>query len=717
VGELRAKRGPKLVFFVIALCGGIALSHSAPPGRHAMEDQLQTVRVVCAHDCPDMCAMLAHVEAGRVVRIQGDGANPLTAGFACAKVNRDHELVHSPHRLATPLRRVGAKGEGRFRPTTWDAALDEIVSRWKAIIAQSGPLALLGYAYSAHQGQMNRGLLNGLFHALGASRLQAGTVCDTCCETAWDLTVGPVGGADPEAVAHSDLVVSWGADLMATNVHFWAKVEEARRKGVPVVVIDPRRSRTAQAADWHIPIRIGTDAALALGVMHILVRDGLTDRTYLASSTVGFDRLEAQVLPRFTPAYVAEVTGLAVAEVERFAAMYGKARASFIRIGEGMTRLARGGEALRAVALLPGVTGAYGRVGGGALLLTAASCELNYDALRKPSGPATTRLVNHLRLGEALLEMRDPPIRGLLIACNNPAVTNPNAGRTRRGLAREDLFTVVHDPFLSMTARYADIVLPATTYLETEDFYRSYGSYYMQYGHRAVAPFGEARSNVEVAQALAQRLGLQDPVFRMSPDELLGELFRGARGSAARTDARTIRDAGPINIAPRTAGQQFRTPSGKLEFYSETLARQGLEPMPDWRPDPQEVADSARWPLRLLTAPGYFQSHTAFSAVPFLREREGAPCCILHPHEAASRGLADGQKVRLFNDHGAIGLVLRVSDEVRPGVALVPGQRPDEEAVSGTVNMLCSDRFTDIGEGATYQSTFLQVEAWERHAA
>jgi anaerobic selenocysteine-containing dehydrogenase len=658
-----------------------------------------------------MCSMLAHVEGGRVVRIQGDRANPLTAGFACAKVNRDHELVHSPQRLATPLRRVGPKGEGRFSPISWDEALEEIVSRWKAIMAESGPLALLGYAYSAHQGQINRGLVNGLFHALGTSRLQGGTVCDTCCETAWDLTVGPVGGADPESITQSDLIVSWGADLMATNVHFWAKVEEARKGGVQVVVIDPRRSRTAQRADWHIPIRIGTDAALALGVMHILVRDKLCDESYLASHTIGFDRVKAEILPRFAPLRVAEITGLAVADVERFAAMYGRAKASFIRLGEGMTRLAGGGQALRAVALLPGVTGAYGRAGGGALLLTAASCELNYNAIRKPSGPVATRMVNHLRMGEALLEMRDPPIRGLFIACNNPAVTNPDAGKTRRGLAREDLFTVVHDPFLSVTARYADIVLPAATYLETEDFYRSYGSYYMQYGHRAVAPFGESRSNAAVAQALAARLGLDDPVFAMSTDELVQELFRGATGTVAHVDAKNLRDAGPINIAPK-GGQQFRTASGKLEFYSETMAKEGIAPMPDWQPDPQEVADAARWPLRLLTAPGYFQSHTAFTAVPFLREREGAPCCILHPDDARARGLAEGQQVRLFNERGAVGLVLRISDEVQPGVALVPGQRPDEEAISGTVNMLCSDRYTDMGEGATYQSTYLDVAAW-----
>src|SRR5215208_1084169 len=274
---------------------------------------METVRTVCAHDCPDMCSLLADVENGRVLRVRGDPEQPFTSGFACAKVNRDADLVHSPERLRTPLRRIGPKGEGRFEPIGWDEALDEITARWKRIIAESGPLALLGYAYSAHQGQINRGLMLGLFHALGASRLIAGTVCDTCCEEAWNLTVGPIGGADPESVDHSDLIVAWGADLVATNVHFWAKAEAARKRGVEIVVIDPRKSRTARQADRHLQIRIGSDAALALGVMHILVRDNLVDRDYVAAHTAGFDRLEAEVLPRFPPARVAEITGLAEA--------------------------------------------------------------------------------------------------------------------------------------------------------------------------------------------------------------------------------------------------------------------------------------------------------------------------------------------------------------------------------------------------------------------
>ncbi|MGG5817370.1 molybdopterin-containing oxidoreductase family protein [Falsiroseomonas sp. HW251] len=668
------------------------------------------VRVVCAHDCPDMCSLIATVENGRVIRVQGDPNQPYTDGYACAKVNRDAELVHSPERIATPLHRTGPKGSGDFAPITWDEALDEITARWKTIIAQDGPLALLGYAYSAHQGQVNRHIVNGLFHALGTSRLQAGTVCDTCCETAWDLTLGPVGGTDPEAVVHSDLVIAWGCDLMAVNIHFWTLLEKVRKTGVKLVVIDPRRSQTAARADWHLPIRIGTDAALAIGIAHILARDGRLDRAYIAANTLGFDRWESEVLPNFPPARVAEITGLSVEDVERLAALYGAAKTSLIRIGEGMTRLARGGQALRAVATLPALTGAYGREGGGALLLAAASMEFDFSMVRKPSGPAATRMVNHLALGAALEEMRDPPLRGLFIAANNPAVTNPDVKRLRRALSREDLFTVVHDPFLTATARHADIVLPAATYLETEDFYRAYGCYWTQYAPAAVVPQGQAWSNLRLAQELARRMGLTDPVFSMAPRDMVPHFFKGGVGLIAEIDPADVLD-GPVKVTP-PAAQEFRTPSGKLEIFSAALEAQGLPPMPVWQPDATETRDAARWPLRLLTAPGYFQAHTAFSGVEFLRKREGAPACILHPEDAARRGLHDGQTVKLFNDRGSVGLVLRISDEIQPGVVLVPGQRPDGETVEGTVNMLCDDRYTDMGEGACYQSTFLDVQAW-----
>jgi anaerobic selenocysteine-containing dehydrogenase len=668
-----------------------------------------TIRTVCAHDCPDQCSLVATVEDGRVVRVQGDPDHPMTAGFACAKVNREHELVHSPERLLTPLRRVGKKGAGEFAPISWDAALDDIENRWTAIIREDGPLAILGYAYSAHQGLFNRGLLLGFFHALGVSRLKAGTVCDTCADAAWESVAGAVGGSDPEAVVDSDLVISWGADLLTTNVHIWPLVEAARRRGAKLIVVDPRRSATAARADWHIRVNVGTDAALALGVMHVLVRDGLVDRAYVARETLGFGRVEREVLPRFTPERVAAITGVSVADVEQLAQLYGRARAPFIRLGEGMSRSTQGGQAIRAVSLLPGVVGAYARRGGGALLMTATSFGLDLAAIRRPSGPAQTREVNHSRLGEALLTMKEPPIRALFIAANNPAVTCPDAQSVRRGLAREDLFTVVHDPFLSDTARYADLVLPAATYLESEDLHRAYGAYYMQLGQQVVPPQGEARTNRLVAAELARRFGITDAVFSMSTDELVATVFRGAQGPVTAIDPGTLREHRAIKLRLPDGGPRWATASGRLEFYSEHLAAQGLAAMPDWIEDAEASKGPARWPLRLLTAPGYYQSHTAFSGVTTLRRRAGAPECVLHPADATKRGLHDGEDVTLVNELGEVRMRLRISDEVGPGVVLVPGQRPSAESGGTTINMLCSTRYADLGEGATYQSTVLDV--------
>jgi anaerobic selenocysteine-containing dehydrogenase len=528
------------------------------------------------------------------------------------------------------------------------------------------------------------------------------------------MTLGPVGCIDPDMIAESELIVVWGCDLKAVNVHLWQKAEKRQRQGVKIIVIDPNRNRTAQSADWHLPIKIGTDAALALGLVHILVRDGKCDEAYLRDKTLGFEKWKTEVIPQFPPERVANVTGLSVEDVEKLAALYGSTKKSFLRIGWGMTRLALGGQAMRAVATLPAVTGAYGERGGGAMSVTAPSMDLNFASVRKPSGPDQARLVNHSLLGEALLTMNNPALKGLFISSNNPAVTCPDSRKVRQGLSREDLFTVVHDPMMTDTARYADIVLPATTYLETSDFFRSYGTYYMQFAPAAVPPQGQAWSNMRLAQELARRMGVEDEVFRLPPEEIFPKFFEGAKGAVARIDPRRLLDHRAVKAAPETVGQEFRTASGRLEIYSPELAALGVPPMPIWEPDQQEELDSARWPLRLLTTPGYFQSHTAFSANAFLRKREGEPCCVLHPNDAARRGLANGSKVRLFNDRGEIGLSLRISDEIREGVVLVPGQRPANEAVSGTINALCSDRLTDIGAGASYQSTFLDVAAWEK---
>ena len=419
------------------------------------------------------------------------------------------------------------------------------------------------------------------------------------------------------------------------------------------------------------------------------------------------------MLPRFDPARVAAITGVPAADVERLAHMYGRARAPFIRLGEGMSRSSQGGQAIRTVALLPGVVGAYDRLGGGALLMTATSFGLDTAPIRKPSGPVETRLVNHSRLGEALLApgpAADP--RALRRREQSRRHVPGRPGAVRRGLSREDLFTVVHDPFLSDTARYADIVLPAATYLESEDVVRSYGTYYAQFVHEVVPPRGEAWSNRRLAQEFAQRLGLDGSGVLDGHRRARALALRRRHGHGGRRrPVASLRTAGPIKLAPPPE-QRFTTPSGKLEFYSETLDAPGpAARCPTGCRIPWARRSPARWPLRLLTAPGYYQSHTAFSGIAALRRREGPPACVLHPDEAAARGLSDGDAVELRERPRRGAFVLRVSDEAPLGVAFVSGQRPSGEAIAGTINMLCSDRYSDLGEGATYQDTRLDVRA------
>lgn len=663
------------------------------------------IRTVCPHDCPDQCSMLATVEDGRLTRVTGDPANPFTQTWLCGKVSKYPERVYSPERLLTPLRRVGSKGSGRFAPVSWDEALGEVAHRWKAIIADHGPQALLGYAYSGHMGLINRNLPRALFHALGATQMLIGTVCDSTCEAGWEYAVGATPGSDPETAVDSDLIIAWSANLATTSVHFLPVVDRARAKGAQLVVIDPYRNRTARRADWHIAPRVGTDAALALGLMHVLAREGFVDMDFIGRRTVGFTALRDQVLPSYSPERAAEITGVPAGDIERLARLYGQARAPFLRVGMGMSRHAYGGMAIRTVACLPALVGAWERPGGGALMDTAAAWSFDYNAIRRPDllkGKA--RVVNHTTLGRDLLEQQDPPIMGLFVAANNPAVTCPDQERVIRGLSREDLFTVVHDVTLSDTARCADLVLPACTALETEDFYRSYGTYYTQYSPAVIPPVGQSRSNFDLVQELARRMELTDPVFRRTPRELMAEVLRGASGATAELSLEAYLEGGPVRLNYPARGPEL------TRFYSEPMAEDGLPPLPEWKPDPAEAAEAARWPLRLLTAPGHSQHHTAFGGVESLQKLEGPPRCILHPDDAARRGVQDGDAVAIFNHRGHVGLHARVSTDVIPGAVVVEGQRSRARYLSGgPLNILTGDGLTDMGKGATYQSTFVDL--------
>jgi len=668
------------------------------------------LRTVCAHDCPDACSVLVTVEAGRVVRTVGDPQHPFTRGFLCGKVNRYAERVHSPERLLTPLRRVGAKGESQFAPIAWDEALDEIVSRWQAIMIRYGSEAIAGYAYSSHQGLVNRNFAQALFHALGATRVNAGTVCDTCCGEAWELTVGPAGGTEPERVQDSDYIIAWGANLDSTNVHQIPFIDMARRRGAKLVVIDVWRTRAARRADWFIPIRVGTDAALALGMAHVLQRDNLIDHDYVQRLVLGYERWAQEVLPRYTPAAVEAITGVPASDVETLARAYGQAKAPFIRFGQGLSRHASGGTATRAIICLSGLVGAWQRSGGGALLATADSYKFNFAAVRRPDlQPGPRRVLNMVRFGRALTEWQNPPLMALFIQSNNPATTCPEQALVQRGLSREDLFTVVHDTFLSETARYADLVLPACTSFESEDLYRGYGTYYVQYGPQVLAPQGEAWPNYRLVAALAHRLGRHDPVFSRTPREHMAALLDVQDGPVAGLRLDDLLDGMPrrLNVPAlgHTFDHTFPTSSGKLQIACPELAARGLPDLPDYVP----AAPSA-YPLRLVTAPGHHLHHSAFLGVASLRHAEGGPWVRLHPDEAASRGIGQGQAVELFNDNGVVGLYARLTTDVLPGIAVVEGQRPRSQYLSGgPLNVLCSDRYADLGEGATYQDTWLDV--------
>lgn len=675
-------------------------------------------RTVCPHDCPDTCSVVATVDNGRVVAVQGDPEHPFTRGFLCAKVNRYPERVHSPERIVTPLRRDGPKGSGKFRSVSWEQALDEIVERWEAIRRQWGSEAILAYVYSGHMGLVSRNLPRALFCALGATQVRTGTVCDTAAEAGWEASYGAVAPVDPESVEQADLIVAWGSDPVTSNVHLVPFIERARRRGARLVVIAPYRNRTARRADHFIAVRVATDGALALGVAHVLFRDGRADLGFLRREAEGWERWADEVVPRYPPARVEALTGVPAGQVEELARWLSEARAPFIRIGTSLGRHRWGGQTVRLVALLAAVLGAWGKPGAGAFLESAQAFPLDYEALRRPDlAPRPLREVNQAQLGRALTELSDPPIRAFFVMANNPAVTCPNAGLIRRGLLREDLFTVVHDTFMTDTAELADIVLPATTAMESDDVYRSYGHLYMQYAPALIPPVGEARPNAWVVGRLARRLGLDDPVFHRSMEDHVRALLPAYPELAERLLRGEI-----VKFTPTGGPGRWGTPGGRIRFT----------PLPDYIPDvmPEGAGDEASvWgtgagagatdrvlpakaadaPLRLLTAPGHWLSHTGFEGVEALRRRAGSPRCFIHPEEARARGIGGGDAVELFNALGSVGLYAEVSEDVPPGV-VVEGLRPGRAYLTGDpINVLTSDQLADMGGGATFHSTWVRL--------
>jgi anaerobic selenocysteine-containing dehydrogenase len=692
-----------------------------------------TVRAACPHDCPDTCAMLVHVQDGRAVRVQGDPAHPVTQGFLCTKVNRYVERTYHADRLTVPLRRVGPKGEGRFEPATWDQALDDIAGRLNQIRSgPHGPQAILPYSYAGTMGLVQGSSMDRrFFHRIGASLL-ARTICSVAGTEAWKVTYGDRMGPTPEEAEHARLILIWGSNTLTSNPHLWPAVRRAKERGARVVAIDPIRTRTAAQCDQWLAIRPGTDAALALAMMHVAFRDGLADLDYLAAHSVGWEALRERVLNEWSPAQAASIVGLDAGDIEELATAYATTRPTFIRLNYGLQRHAGGGMAVRAISLLPAVTGAWRDAGGGATLSTGGAFKLNNAALERPDWVAPgTRTINMIQLGDALTRpdagVGGPPVQALVVYNSNPGAVAPDLGRVREGLRREDLFTVVLEHFRTDTADYADWVLPATTQLEHWDLHTSYGHLYLTLNRPAIAPLGESLPNAEIFRRLAARMGLDDPELRDDDLELIRQALDSPHPSLAGITLERLLEEGWARLAVPADWRPYadprpNTPTGKIQILAPELARLGLDPLPTFIPPAESAAAAprlaARFPLTLLSPPEHPFMNSTFVNVPPLERAAGAATLLLHPNEAAVRGIREGDRLRTFNDRGDFFARAVVTDGVRPGVAVSYGVRWANRSEGGrTVNDTTSQGVADMGGGALFYDNAVEVEIAESLAA
>jgi anaerobic selenocysteine-containing dehydrogenase len=676
----------------------------------------RVARVTCTHDCPDACAMLVTVRDGRAVDVAPNPAHPVTGRHLCVKVDRYLERVYHPERLLSPLRRTGPKGSGAFAPISWEEALDLTVGRWREIIARDGAAAILPYSYLGSMGTLTAfGTMHALFHRLGATRLER-TICGGQNQGLTAL-VGATW-TDPENIADARLILAWGIDLVSTSIHTWDLVQRARRQGARLVVIDPYRSRTAERADLHLALRPGTDGALALGMLHVIFREGLEDRDYIARFTTGVDALQRGVA-EWTPEATARATGLEADAVLALAREYATTRPAVIRHGVGMQRAAGAGMALRSLHCLAAATGQWRDAAGGVADARSIRAPSIAKLMQPELGPPAPRTINMIQLGRHLTNPSlQPPIRALFVWNANPAVIAADQQKVLEGLRREDLFTVVHEQFLTDTARHADIVLPATTMLEQEDLVGSWGYNYVALNEQALAPLGEARSVAEVARLLAARLGLDDEVFRLADRDLIALALRDSAAERAGASLDRLAAEGFVRVGPPPGAAVFAeggfpTPSGKFEFASDGLARVGLGPVPVYVPPAESPetnpALAARYPLRLLTLKRHHSINSSYGTLPVLLRAEPEPLLELHATDAEARGIAEGQAVRVWNDRGAVTYRAHVTDRLQPGTVAVPFGPWIKGGASA--NTLTSDRLGDLGNGPTFCDTLVEVAA------
>ena len=698
-----------------------------------------TVFGACPHDCPDTCSMLTTVRDGKAVEVRGNPDHPFTQGGLCVKVNNYTDRVYSSERVLHPLKRSGAKGSGEFERITWDQALDEIKSRWHTIIDTHGPSAILPYSYLGTEG-----LLNGLnagdafFNKLGAS-ISERTFCDSGAITAFFMTCGPTAAVDPESFVHSKYIVLWAINTISTNLHHWPFIAEAQKRGAKVVVIDPIATRTAKQADWHIAIRPGTDAALALGMINVIIAEDLVDHDYVAKYTVGYDELKERAA-NFPPDKVADITGIAAADIVTLAREFATTQPSVIRMGVAIERNASGGNAVRAMSCLPALVGSWRHCGGGILHMPIWAFPVNWDGLSRPDWIREgTPVINQWRLGAALAGELDTPIHSLFVFNSNPAVVAPEQDKLLKGLAREDLFTVVSEHFITDTAMYADIVLPATTQLEQLDIMFSWGHLYLTLNEPAIAPLGESVPNTEMFRRLAHAMGFNDPFWDRSDEEMVQGALDWSNPVLDGIDLDSLREHGyarlkvgsPDEFVPHREGN-FPTPSGKVEFKSSMAAggnmvlplfRQGypgdqsgepIDPLPNFIPQNESSQTNpdlaARYPLNILSPKSHAFLNSSYGNLEAQLHHAGEQMVVINPADAGTRSIADGDRVRVFNDRGAFEAVARLSDDTGPGVVVAPlGYWAKNSPNGRTVNALNPPAFADYGNAPTFSDTLAEV--------
>ncbi|WP_028214084.1 molybdopterin-containing oxidoreductase family protein [Paraburkholderia mimosarum] len=690
-----------------------------------MNAPAEFARAVCPHDCPDTCAMRVTVENGRAIKVSGDPDHPPTQGVLCTKVSRYAERVHHPKRLTQPMKRVGRKGEGGFEPISWDEA-SRIAAARLGEIARRAPEAILPYSYAGTMGLVQGdSIAQRFFHKLGASRLDR-TICAAAGAAGLRYTFGSSIGMLTEHFSESEVILIWGANPIASNLHFWTHAQEAKRKGAKLIAIDPYRSLTAEKCHQHIAVKPGTDGALALGMMHVLIKEDRLDHAYIAAHTHGFEALKARALT-YTPARVAGICGIEEQIVVELARLYASTRKAAIRMNYGLQRVRGGGNAVRAIACLPALTGAWRERAGGVLLSSSGWAPVDGNALQRPDlipgwPQHQPRIVNMNQIGDALTHKGDaafgPKIEAIVVYNSNPVAVAPESAKVAAGFAREDLFTIVLEQFQTDTADYADLLLPATTQLEHLDVHKSYGHTHVMANLPAIEPVGEARPNTEIFRSIARAMGLTEPALFESDEDVAAHAFDWSDPALGGADWATLKREGwlKLNIpeAPFANGG-FRTPTGKCEFHSEALARAGLDPLPDYLP-PYESADgapelAARYPLAMISPPARNFLNSTFVNVESLRATEGEPHVDLHPADAARREIVDGDEVRVFNDRGSMRARARVTDRARRGLVVGLSIWWKKLAPDGrNANEVTSQALTDLGGSATFYDCLVEVE-------